>query len=124
MVDQVAEVEVRPWYADIANFVVTNQPPVDLTYPQKKRFIHDYAPYLWDVPYVFKVGNDQVIRRCLQNWGQEDVLLKCHEAPYRRHFSGQKIAAKVLQCRFFWPTEVPSIWCLMTFKQNIFLVPV
>jgi len=32
------------------------------------------------------------------------ALSFCHDQACRRHFSGRKIVAKVLQCGFYWPT--------------------
>ena len=29
---------------------------------------------------------------------------KCHASPYRGHFAGDRIAQKILQSGFYWPT--------------------
>ena len=34
----------------------------------------------------------------------EKILSKCHFSPYGGHFGSQRIALKVLQSGFFWPT--------------------
>lgn len=37
-----------------------------LTQQQKKKYIfYDTKTYLWDDPYLFKEGSDDVLRRCL-----------------------------------------------------------
>ncbi|XP_022843126.1 uncharacterized protein LOC111366645 [Olea europaea var. sylvestris] len=64
-----------PWYADFVNYLVPGRLPPDLTFHQKKKFLHDVKSYLWDDPILFK--------RC--------------------HFGPTRIAAKVLQSDFYWP---------------------
>ena len=53
-----------PWFADIANFLVGNYLPKDMTYQQKKKFFSDVKYYYWEDPYLYKLCADQVIRRC------------------------------------------------------------
>ncbi|XP_074277840.1 uncharacterized protein LOC141601452 [Silene latifolia] len=43
-----------PWYADYANFIVGDLLPPDLSYRQKKWFLHDVKQYFRDNPYLFK----------------------------------------------------------------------
>ncbi|XP_073061949.1 uncharacterized protein [Primulina eburnea] len=50
---------------DIANFLAAGELPSDLTYHQKKKFLHDAKFYLWDDPFLFKRCADQIIRRCV-----------------------------------------------------------
>ncbi|XP_073025060.1 uncharacterized protein [Primulina eburnea] len=53
------------YYANIANFLAAGELPSDLTYHQKKKFLHDAKFYLWDDPFLFKRCADQIIRRCV-----------------------------------------------------------
>ncbi|KAL4361204.1 hypothetical protein GQ457_04G025620 [Hibiscus cannabinus] len=93
-----------PWYADIVNFLVSGILPYDLTYQGKKRFLHNAKHYYWDEPLLFKQCADQVIRRCVPEEEQQNVLLQCHSSPYGGHFGGTRSAAKVLQSGLYWPT--------------------
>ncbi|XP_070055760.1 uncharacterized protein [Nicotiana tomentosiformis] len=45
-----------------------------------------------------------VIRRCVPEEEQGDILEACHSSPYRGHHSGAITVAKVLSCGFYWPT--------------------
>ena len=67
-VAQVGQMQERAWFADLTNYVVTNRHPCDLTHQQRKRFVHDASSYLWDAPHLFKVCNDQLVRRCVPDW--------------------------------------------------------
>jgi hypothetical protein len=60
--------------------------------------------FLWDDPYLFKYYPDQIIRRCIPEFDQTDVISFCHDHACEGHFSANKTAAKILQCAFYWPT--------------------
>ena len=45
-----------------------------------------------------------IIRRCVPESEQSKILHECHASVYRRHFTGDKTAYKILQLGFYWPT--------------------
>ncbi|KAL4297029.1 hypothetical protein GQ457_12G014460 [Hibiscus cannabinus] len=93
-----------PWYADFINYIVSGVIPHQLNYQGKKRFKYNAKGYFWDEPYLFKQCADQIIRRCIPEEEQQQVLEQCHSAPYGGHFGGNRTAAKVLQSGLYWPT--------------------
>ena len=97
-------IQVRPWFADFANFKATGLIPKDLTSNQKKKFLSDVKQYVWDDPYLFKVGVDSILRRCVTTEESKDILWHCHNSPYGGHYSGLRTATKVLQSGFYWPS--------------------
>ncbi|GMJ16154.1 hypothetical protein HRI_005284600 [Hibiscus trionum] len=92
-----------PWYADIVNYIVSGLLPPELNYQARKRFQNDAKHYYWDKPLLFKHCVDHIIRRCIPQEEQEEVLHHCHAAPYRGHFGGNKIVAKVWGIDFMGP---------------------
>ncbi|XP_042018994.1 uncharacterized protein LOC121766823 [Salvia splendens] len=50
------------------------------------------------------MGADQVIRCCIPDWEQEDVLVHCHTLACGGHFGPKKAARKVLDSGFYWPS--------------------
>ena len=54
-----------PWYADIVNYLVCKITPADLTYQQRKKFLHDAKSYYWDEPLLYKHCADGIVRRCV-----------------------------------------------------------
>ena len=60
--------------------------------------------YFWDDPHLYKEGVDGVIRRCVPEHEQEQILRKCHSETYGGHHAGDRTAHKVLQSGFYWPT--------------------
>ena len=67
-----------PWYADIVNYLVTGQIPLQWTSQQKRNFLVDIKKYYFDDPYLFKYCLDQLMRRCVPNEDQIGVLTFCH----------------------------------------------
>ena len=58
-------VSLEPWFADIVNFKATGLFAANMTSQEKKNFAIRYRSYFWDDPYLFKLGNDGVMRRCV-----------------------------------------------------------
>ena len=68
--------------ADYANYIVAKFIPTSFTYQQKKKFFYDLRHYFWDDPHLYKEGVDGVIRRCVPEHEQVQILHKCHcDAP-------------------------------------------
>ncbi|GAU34191.1 hypothetical protein TSUD_162920 [Trifolium subterraneum] len=97
-------VQERPWFADMANYKVSGLIPDDFNWHQKKRFLREANHYVWDDPYLFKIGADNLLRRCVTKEEATSILWHCHNSPYGGHYNGERTAAKVLQSGFFWPT--------------------
>ncbi|XP_027151296.1 uncharacterized protein LOC113751471 [Coffea eugenioides] len=52
-----------PWYADIVNFLVTNQLPAGWPKANRDKLKSDAKHYIWDDPYLWRQCSDQVLRR-------------------------------------------------------------
>ncbi|MCI68641.1 hypothetical protein A2U01_0089902, partial [Trifolium medium] len=66
----------------MANFKVGNEIPEDYWYQQKKKFVRDANFYFWDDPYLFKVGQDGLILRCVDEEESQKIMWHCHSSPY------------------------------------------
>jgi len=97
-------IKERPWFADMVNYKATEFIPEDFIWQQRKKFLHEANHYVWDEPYLFKIGADNLLRRCVDNEEAKKILWQCHNSPYGGHFNGERTAAKVLQSGFYWPT--------------------
>jgi hypothetical protein len=60
--------------------------------------------FFWDDPYLFRYCPDQIIRRCIPEHDQSNVISFCHDHAFGGHFSTKKTIIKILQCGFYWPT--------------------
>ena len=45
-----------------------------------------------------------IIRRCVSEIEQGEIIDKCHASPYGGHFAGDRTTHKILRSRFYWPT--------------------
>ena len=63
---------------------------------KRKSFFYDLRHYFWDDPHLYKEGVDGVIRRCVPEHEQEQILRKCHSEAYGGHHAGDRTAHKVL----------------------------
>ncbi|XP_071906718.1 uncharacterized protein [Coffea arabica] len=54
-----------PWYADLVNFLVTNQLPTRWPKVKRDKLKSDAKYYIWDKPYLWRQCSDQVLRRCV-----------------------------------------------------------
>nr|GEY16279.1 DNA-directed DNA polymerase [Tanacetum cinerariifolium] len=74
-----------PWFADFTNYHVGNFVVKGMSSQQKSKFFKDVKHYFWDDPFLFKICDDQVIRRCVHGQEANDVLKACHYGPTGGH---------------------------------------
>ena len=99
-----------PWYADIANYLVTRRIPDHWSKLDKQKFFRKVVTFFWDDPYLFKYCPDQIIRRCIPDHEQQSVINFCHNLACGGHFSVKKTVAKILQSGFYWPTLCKDVY--------------
>nr|GEU32467.1 reverse transcriptase domain-containing protein [Tanacetum cinerariifolium] len=83
------------WFVDIANYHMMNFVVKGMSSQQKKKFLKDVKHYFWDDPYLFRICEDQVIRRCVHGQEAVDILTACHNGPTRGHHGVNYNAKKV-----------------------------
>ena len=76
-----------PSYAHIVNFIVTGSIPEHWNWHQKDNFFHELKYYFWEEPLLFHLGYDQIIRRCVLEEEQGDILAMCHSSTCGGHFA-------------------------------------
>eukprot|EP00253_Pinus_taeda_P005342 PITA_05342 len=93
-----------PWFADIANYLVSTQFPPHLSSKEKSKIVRKSAPFTWIGGNIFKLGPNQILRRCIRQKEDFDILLTCHDGPCEGHFVAKRTAFKILQAGYYWPT--------------------
>ncbi|XP_025981874.1 uncharacterized protein [Glycine max] len=83
-------------FADMANFKAAGIIPKDLSWHQRKKFFHNTRHYIWDDPHLFKVGADNLLRRCVTSEEAKVIFWHCHNSPCGGHYGGNKTTTKVL----------------------------
>nr|GEW09306.1 reverse transcriptase domain-containing protein [Tanacetum cinerariifolium] len=92
------------WFADFANFHAGNFIVKGMSSQQKKKLFKDVKHYFWEDPYLFRICDDQIIRRCVHGQEAFDILKACHEGPTGGHHGANFTTKKVFDAGFFWPT--------------------
>ncbi|RVW20759.1 hypothetical protein CK203_113246 [Vitis vinifera] len=82
--------ENAPWYAHIANYLVTGEVPSEWKAQDRKHFFAKIHAYYWEEPFLFKYCADQIIRKCVPEEEQQGILSHCHESACGGHFASQK----------------------------------
>ncbi|XP_059599273.1 uncharacterized protein LOC132255239 [Vitis vinifera] len=80
--DALCAVEKLPWFANIVNYLATGELPSEWNMETKKYFLSQAKHYAWDDPYLYKFCPDQIMRRCVPEDEQQDILRMCHEGAY------------------------------------------
>ncbi|XP_076888197.1 uncharacterized protein LOC143538548 [Bidens hawaiensis] len=102
----VAEKQGMPWFTDFANYLAKNIVLEGMTTQQKRKFFRDVNRYVWDVPFLFKIGGDWILRRCVTKGEGWDILKHVHEGLTGGHLGAHATAQKVFDSGFYWPTVV------------------
>nr|GEZ10977.1 reverse transcriptase domain-containing protein [Tanacetum cinerariifolium] len=92
------------WFADFANYHAGNFVVKGMSSQQKNKFFKDVKHYFWDDPFLFKICEDQVIRRCVHDQEAIDILKAFHYGPIGGHHGPNYTAKKVFDSGFYWPT--------------------
>ncbi|PHT45021.1 hypothetical protein CQW23_14179 [Capsicum baccatum] len=88
--------EELPWYADFANFVVSNVMPVNLSFYQKRKFMHDVRHCFWYEPYLFRRCADGVIRLCISHVEVSSILKASLASQVGGHHAGGRTSRKTI----------------------------
>jgi hypothetical protein len=91
---------LTPWFTDIVNYLITGQMPLHWGRQDKFKFLSMVKNFFWDDPYLFKYCPDQIIRRCIPEHEQADVISFCHDQACGGHFSARKTIAKIYSVDF------------------------
>ncbi|RDX95458.1 hypothetical protein CR513_22015, partial [Mucuna pruriens] len=86
--------KITPWFVDICNYIIASKFPPEASRLYKEKLESDAKYYIWDDPYLWKLCNDQVIRRCIPGFDIKLVLHICHSASEGGHYGSTRIAWK------------------------------
>ena len=94
--DALCVVEKLPWFANIVNYLATGELPSEWNMETKKYFLWREKHYAWDDPYLYMFFPDQIIRRCVPEDQQQDILQMCHDGACEGHFALRKTSTIIL----------------------------
>jgi hypothetical protein len=68
-----------PWLSNIVNYLAEGLVVKGMKFLQRKKFFSYAAHYIWDAPYLFRVGADQILRRCVTREVGLEILKHYHQ---------------------------------------------
>ncbi|KAD3336813.1 hypothetical protein E3N88_32332 [Mikania micrantha] len=74
-----AKKQGTPWFTYLANFLAHGVVIEGMTTQQKKKFFRDAGKYVWDDPYLYRVGGDRILRGCVSRKEGLEILRHGHE---------------------------------------------
>ena len=92
------------YYADIIHFLTTGWAPSKFTKQQKKQLVVKAADFTLIVGHLYKLGPDEVLRRCMMLHEKEAIIREAHSGIAGGHFVGKPTAQKILAAGLWWPT--------------------
>ena len=95
----------EPWYAHIVNYLMTKLTPPSMSSHQVQKLQAESRYYVWDEPFLWRLCGDQIIRRCIPQEEQPQIISACHTLSCGGHFSSKRTARKILESGFYWPVR-------------------
>ena len=72
---------LSPWFSNIANYMVVVRFPPNLSSKEKRKIVRKSFPFTWIGGNHFRLGLDQILRRCVREEEVFDILSACHDRP-------------------------------------------
>jgi hypothetical protein len=92
-----------PWYADIDNYLVAGKVPPHLSPRERRKIIQKSARNSWIGGYLFYIGMDQEIMRCVRDDEVYDLMKDFLDGPCGGHFAAKRTRHKILRMGYYWP---------------------
>lgn len=89
------------WYQDIIEFLITGQCPQNLDKVQKRNLIRKAKPYQLIGGELYRLGPDDILRRCIQPHEVQQVLSQAQEGVSRGYRGVKNTQRKILTTRFW-----------------------
>jgi hypothetical protein len=95
---------VDEYFADMIEYLSTGTGPQDFKTAQNKNMVVRAADYRLIVGDLYKMGADNILRRCVLEHEKPRILAEAHEGIARGHYAGKAIVQKVLCARLWFST--------------------
>jgi hypothetical protein len=96
--------KVDDHFVDIVQFLSTGMAPREYTIIQKKQLVVRVADFSLITRQLYKMGPDEILRRCVMEVERPLTLTKSHEGISGGHYAGKETTQKVLRADLWWPT--------------------
>jgi hypothetical protein len=80
---------VDEYFADIIEYLSTGVAPKDFSTVQKKNLVVRDADYLLILGHLYKMGTNNILRRCVLEHERSRILVEYHEGIVGGHYVGK-----------------------------------
>jgi hypothetical protein len=87
---------ITPWFAKIANYLVSGRLPQHFSHREHCALFQKIGPFTCIKGYLFKLGPDQILRRCVRENEVYEILKEYHDERCKVHFFGTRNAKNIL----------------------------
>jgi transposase InsO family protein len=91
-------------FVEIVQFLSIGMTPIAYTITQKKQLVVHAAYFSLIVVQLYKMGPDEILRRCVMEAERPLVFTKSHEGIVGGHYARKGTTQKVLRAILWWPT--------------------
>lgn len=92
------------WYASIGEYLSTSQFPREMPLGERRKLVLRSRTFQLINGLLYKMGPDQILRRCILEEEIQGVLREAHEGPAGGHMGLDTMARKVLLAGLWWLT--------------------
>ncbi|XP_073262690.1 uncharacterized protein [Populus alba] len=98
------EIDGKPWYYDIKNFMQKQEYPEEASKTDKKTLRRLAMSFYLDGEILYKRSFDGTLLRCLNATDARKALQEVHEGICSTHAGGHMMARKIQRAGYFWMT--------------------
>jgi hypothetical protein len=91
-------------FANIFQFLSIGMAPSEYTISQKKQLVVRAADFSLIVGQLYKMGPDEILRRCVMETESPMILIEAHEGIVGGQCAGRVTTQKALGAGLWWPT--------------------
>lgn len=88
-------------FEDIIHFLTTETTPREYLVQQKKELVVRAANFSVIKGHLYKMGNDEILRRYVPEFERSEILAKSHDGIVGGHYAGRETTQKILHAGFW-----------------------
>ncbi|XP_050875520.1 uncharacterized protein LOC127079143 [Lathyrus oleraceus] len=98
------EVDEKPWFHDIKNYVLKQEYPEGASCLDKKTLRRLASRFFISNGVLYKRSYDMVLLRCVDKHEADMLLQEIHEGTFGTHANGYAMSKKMLRAGYYWLT--------------------
>ncbi|RDX87778.1 hypothetical protein CR513_30714, partial [Mucuna pruriens] len=104
------EVDGKPWYHDIKEYLKYKEYPPGITENNKRMLRRTAGSYLLNKGVLYKRSPNMMLLQCVDDKEAKEILEEIHEGIFGTHLSGPNMARKIPRARYYW-AKMESDYC-------------